>query len=173
MDDQIDLLHDFIVRFLGKIRTQPLTEEQDEDFIRLLGVTDDLESLADVIETDLVSLARDALQAEKIKESQTIRSLMDELHATLVEALQTAVAAVEDNDPRKAQDVLGIKGKFEDTIELALRHQATRLEPDDEARLLGFRLEMEILDKLERIHRLARRMAKSVLPAEVLMERAE
>lgn len=62
--------------------------------------------------------------------------------------------------------------EFERTVEL-LRHQATRLAPEDAARLAGFRFEMEVLDKLERIYRLARRIAKAVLPAEVLMERAE
>jgi len=172
MDDQVDLLHDFIIHYLGRIRAQPLAEEQEDDFVRLLSVTDDLESLADVIETDLVTLARDALETEEIKRSETIRSMMRELHAKLVEALQAAVTAVEEQDPRRAQDVLGVKDEFKRTIELALRHQATRLVPEDAARLAGFRLEMEVLDKLERIYRLARRIAKAVLPAEVLIERA-
>ena len=172
MDDQVDLLHDFIIHYLGRIRAQPLSDEQNEDFIRLLGVTDDLESLADVIETDLVALGRDALATEEIKHSETIRSLMRDLHGKLMEALQTAVHAVENNDQRKAQDVMGIKDEFKRIMELALRHQATRLEPDDAARLAGFRLEMEVLEKLERIYRLARRIAKVVLPAEVLIERA-
>ena len=47
------------------------------------------------------------------------------------------------------------------------------LEPEDAARLAGFRFEIEVMDKLERIYRLARRMAKAVLPVEVLIERAE
>ena len=173
MDDQIDLLHDYIIHYLGRIRTQPLSEQQEDEFVSMLGVVDDLESLADVIETDLVTLGRNALQTEKIEPSETVREMMRELHAKLVEALQAAVAAVEQNDPRKAQDVLGIKDEFERTIELALRHQATRLVAEDTARLAGFRFEMEVLDKLERIHRLARRIAKAVLPAEVLIERAE
>lgn len=173
MDDKIDLLHDFIIHYLGRIRSQPLSEEQEEDFVRLLSVVDDLESLADVIETDLVTLARNTLEIEEIKQSETVRSMMRELHAELLQAVQAAVAAVEENDPRKAQDVLAIKDEFQHTIELALRHQATRLEPEDAARLAGFRFEMEVLDKLERIYRLARRIAKAVLPAEVLIERAE
>ena len=86
--------------------------------------------------------------------------------------MQAAVSAVEENDQQKAQHVRGIKDDFKRTMELALRHQATRLEPDDAARLAGFRLEMEILDKLERIYRLARRIAKVVLPVELLIERS-
>jgi len=118
-------------------------------------------------------LARNALQTEEITQSETVRSMMGELHAKLVEALQASIAAVEENDPRKAQDVRGIKAEFERTVELALRHQATRLALEDTARLAGFRFEMEVLDKRQRIYRRARRIAKAVLPAEVLIERAE
>ena len=173
MDDQVDLLHDFIIHYLGRIRSHPLTEEQDDEFVRLLSVTDDLESLADVIETDLVTLARSSLETGEIKRSETIGSMMEDLHAKLVEAVQTAVRAVEENDQRKAQDVRGMKAEFKRTMDLALRHQATRLEPDDAARLAGFRLEMEILESLERVYKLARRIAKAVLPAEVLIEQAD
>lgn len=172
MDDQIDMLHDLIIRYLGRVRMQPLSEQQEDEFVRLLSVVDDLESLADVIETDLVTLARDVLQTEQIKPSETVREMMKELHAQLVEALQAAIAAIEENDPRKAQDVLGIKDTIEQAIELALRHQATRLVPEDTAQLTGIRFEMEVLDKLERIYRLTRRIAKAALPDEVLIERA-
>ena len=97
---------------------------------------------------------------------------MRDLHGQLMETLQAAVSAVEENDQRKAQHVMGIKDEFKRTMDLALRHQATRLEADDAARLAGFRLEMEVLEKLERIYRLARRIAKVVLPAEVLIEQS-
>ena len=138
----------------------------------LLGVTEDLESLADVIETDLVSLGRGALQADEIKHSETIRALMRQLHAQLLTALQTAVEAITENDPRKAQDVLAVKDEIQQAIDAALQHQATRIVPRDTARLAGLRIEMEVLDKLERIYRLCRRIAKAALPAELLAEQA-
>ncbi len=172
MDDQIDLLHDFIINYLGQIRTQPLNKEQDEEFINLLSATDDLESLADVIEIDLVKLIRIHIETEEIKYSETINSLMEQLNVKLMEAFQNAVSAVEENNPQKAQDVLVIKDEFENIIEMALRHQAKKLKSDeDPAWLAGFRIEMEVLDKLERIYRLARRIAKTVLPAEILIEK--
>lgn len=49
MDDQIDLLREFIIHYLGEIREQDLTEEQESEFVCLLSVTEDLESLVDVI----------------------------------------------------------------------------------------------------------------------------
>jgi phosphate:Na+ symporter len=170
MDDQIDLLREYIIHYLGEIREQDLSEEQESEFVSLLSVTEDLESLADVIETDLVTLGRGSLQTEEIKHSETIRALMRQLHAQLLTALQTAVEAIAENDPRKAQDVLAIKGDIQQAIDEALKHQATSMVPRDTARLAGLRIEMEVLDKLERIYRLCRRIAKAALPTELLAE---
>ena len=172
MDDQIDLLREYIIHYLGEIREQDLSEEQESEFVSLLGVTEDLESLADVIETDLVALGRGSLQTEEIKHSETIRALMRQLHAQLLTALQAAVEAIAENDPRKAQDVLAVKGDIQQAIDEALKHQATSMVPRDTARLAGLRIEMEVLDKLERIYRLCRRIAKAALPAELLAEQA-
>ena len=166
----IDLLREYIIHYLGEIREQDLSEEQESEFVSLLSVTEDLESLADVIETDLVTLGRGSLQTEEIKHSETIRALMRQLHAQLLTALQTAVEAIAENDPRKAQDVLAIKGDIQQAIDEALKHQATSMVPRDTARLAGLRIEMEVLDKLERIYRLCRRIAKAALPTELLAE---
>ena len=172
MDDQIDLLREFIIHYLGEIREQDLSPEQEDEFVRLLGVTEDLESLADVIETDLVALGRVSLQADEIRHSETIRALMRQLHAQLLSALQSAVEAITENNPVKAQDVLAIKGEIQQAIDSALQHQATRIVPGDAARLAGLRIEMEVLDKMERIYRLCRRIAKAALPIELLAEQA-
>ncbi len=172
MDDQIDLLREFIIHYLGEIREQDLTGEQESEFVSLLSVTEDLESLADVIETDLVTLGRGSLQADEIKHSETIQALMRQLHTQLLTALQVAVEAIAENDPHKAQDVLAIKGEIQLAIDEALQHQATRIVSKDTARLAGLRIEMEVLDKLERIYRLCRRIAKAALPTELLAEQA-
>lgn len=172
MDDKIDLLRDYIIRYLGEIREQDLSEEHEGEFVQLLGVTENLESLADVIETDLVALGQGSLQADEIRHSETIRVLMHQLHMKLLAALQLAVEAVTENDPVKAQDVLAIKGEIQQVIDTALQHQATRIAPRDTARLTGLRIEMEVLDKMERIYSLCRRIAKAVLPTELLAEQS-
>ncbi len=172
MDDQIDLLHDHIIHYLGEVREQDLTEEQEQEFIRLLGITDDLESYADVIETDLVLLGHQLLDAEEIKFSGTIETLMTQLYDVVVKALHVVVEAVKENDQRKAQDVRAMKEEVKQTIQTALKHQSTRLTTAEAGRLVGFRLEMEILDKLERLYKLTRRIAKKILPTKLFLEQA-
>ncbi len=58
MDDQVDLLHERIIHYLGNVRENDLTEEQEDEFFRLLSATDDLEALTDVMEIDLLSVGR-------------------------------------------------------------------------------------------------------------------
>ena len=59
-DDEVDILEAEILKYMGKIRTGMLTEQESHEFQGLMMATDNLESLADVIETDVVSLARKA-----------------------------------------------------------------------------------------------------------------
>ena len=86
--------------------------------------------------------------------------------------MQTAVESITENDPVKAQEVLAIKDDIQQAIDDALQHQATRIVPRDTARLTALRIEMEVLDKLERIYRLCRRIAKTALPTKLLAEQA-
>jgi Na+/phosphate symporter len=114
-----------------------------------------------------------AALAGEIKASETVRVLMSQLHATLKTALQDAVSAIANNDQARAQSVLVLKHEIKQTINSALRHQATSNLPRDDARLAGFRIEMEILDKLERIYRLCRRIARAAMPIELLAEKTD
>ena len=49
------------------------------------------------------------------------------------------------------------------------RRQAARLTQDDPDRLIKHRLQLEIVDKLRRIHGVAEHMALSVLPRSILV----
>ena len=56
MDNAVDTLHGHIVTYLGRVSQEGLTEDQSGEFIKLLAAANDLESIGDVIETNLVSL---------------------------------------------------------------------------------------------------------------------
>lgn len=68
-------------------------------------------------------------------------------------AVEAAVHAVERNDQRAAQDVLAQKDDLHPMVEPALRARVGELTAEASASIDAFRLEMETLDKLERIHR--------------------
>jgi hypothetical protein len=66
-----------------------------------------------------------------------------------------------------------MKEEVKQTVQMALKHQSTRLTIAQAGRLAGFRFEMEALDKLERPYKLTRRIANKVLPTELFLEQAE
>jgi phosphate:Na+ symporter len=172
MDDQVDVLEGAILEYLGEIRQQPLNEEDGEELYALMSATDNLESIGDIIETDLVALGRKKLELG-LEASETIRHSFSELHGVLVPVLDNAIQAVRDNDQRAAQEVLSMKDEVHRQVEGVLKHQAGTLEVSGADRLTLFRMEMEAIDKLKRIYALSKRITRGILPRDIAWKAAE
>ena len=125
--------------------------------------TDNLESLADVIETDIVSLARKAVDMQTASGEET-RKMILEIYTTVVESVKLTVQAIRDNDQRAAESVLMMKDDVREQAERLLARKATRLTVDDPGYLDLVRLQMSFVDQLRHIYTLAKRIAKVALP---------
>ena len=168
-NDEVDILEMAILGYLGKVRGGMLTEQESLEFQGLMTATDNLESLADVIGADVVSLARKAADLTSVPGEET-RKMLAEFYATIVESVELTVRAVRDNDQRAAESVLMMKDKIRDQSELLLARKASRLSADDPDYLALVRLEMSFVDQLRRIYTLTKRIAKVALP-QVLAQR--
>ena len=162
-DDEIDILEAEILKYMGKIRTGMLTEEESKEFQDLMMATDNLESLADVIETDMVSLARKAVDIKSETGDETRRHLA-ELYHSVVEAVEYAVQAIGSNNQHAAESVVMMKDTLRDRADRILSRKAERLTTDDPDYLDLVRLEMAFVDQMRRIYTLSKRIAKIVLP---------
>ncbi|TNG02187.1 MAG: hypothetical protein EP297_01425, partial [Gammaproteobacteria bacterium] len=162
-DDEIDILETEILKYLGKIRAGKLTEEESIEFQGLMIATDNLESLADIIETDIVALVRKVADVQSRSGDET-RRLLKELHTSVVKSVELAVQAVRDNDQRAAESVLVMKDALRDLSDQLLERKAMRLTADDPDYLNLVRLEMSFIDQMRRIYTLAKRISKVVLP---------
>jgi len=169
-DDEVDILELEILNYLGKVRQKSLTEEESLEFQGLMTATDNMESLADVIETDLVSLGRKLADLKSAPGEETRKMLVD-FHKTVLESVELAVGAIRDNDQRAAESVLMMKDIIREHSELLLARKAERLKVEDPDYLELVRLEMSFVDQMRRIYTLTRRIAKVVLPT-VLAQRA-
>ncbi len=163
MDDKVDILEGEIVKYLSAVRKQQLTDKENTDFQIMMSVTDNLESIGDVIETDVVALGRKKHRLQ-IPVSETMHRIGDELFVTVQRALELAIRAIQDEDEVAAQEVLMLKEEVNARVEEALSHQAKRLASDDGNRVEIFRFEMEAVEQLKRIYTLTKRMAKTILP---------
>ena len=162
-DDEIDILEEEILRYLGNIRKGTLSEQDSLNFQGLMIATDNFESLADVIETDLVSIAQKAADLN-LKASEETRTLMMEVYDTVLKSVELTVQAIRDNDQHAAESVLLLKNIIRDNSESLLARKANRLATDDQDYLKLVQLQMSFVDQMRRIYTLTKRIAKVVLP---------
>jgi phosphate:Na+ symporter len=162
-DDEVDILEAAILVYMGKIRKGSLTDQESLEFQGLMTATDNIESLADVIETDIVALARKAADVKSRSGDET-REMLASLYTTVTQSVELAVQAVRDNDQRAASSVLMLKDSIRDQSEHVLTRKATRLGAEDPDYLNLVRLEMAFVDQMRRIYTLAKRIAKVALP---------
>ena len=163
-DDQVDVLEEEIIKYLGQLRKGMLTEQESTEFQGLMTATDNLETLADVIETDLSSVARRALDLSTATGEET-RAMLEELYVTVLKSVELMVQALRDNDQRAAESVMLLKDSVRDQSERLLARKAERLTTDDPEYLTLARLQMAFVDHMRRIYTLAKRIAKGILPA--------
>jgi len=162
-DDQVDILEAEILNYLAKLRGGMMTDQESREFQGLMTAADNLESLADVIETDIVALAHKAAGLTS-KPGEETRKMLAEFYATVVESVELAVRAIRDNDQQVAESVLMMKDAVRDQSEALLARKAARLTADDPDSIHLVRLEMSFVDQLRRIYTLAKRIAKVPLP---------
>ncbi len=159
IEEEVDELHADILYYLGRLRLEPLTDNQSQRQIKLVSITDQLESIADLVVDSLVPLAYRALNTN-IQISPKMRNTLDTAQERVNQALLDCVNAIRREDDKLAEQVLNAKRELNSLLETVLTHQAERLSESDEMRIKLFRIEMEWVDSLKRIYTLSKRIAK-------------
>ena len=166
MDDQVDVLEGEILRYLGEIRSQPLSEKESAEIAQAMKASDGFESVGDVIETDLVGLGYKALD-KNIQASEAMRYLFDELGDKLSVAIKLTIRAVKDVDQRAAGEVLTMKADINHLMNEALELQSRALAGVAPEKIEVMRMEMTVIENLKRIHTYLKRIAREYVPKEM------
>jgi phosphate:Na+ symporter len=160
MDSDVDILHGHIVKYLGQISTKELTNEQTREVMDLLQVTNNLEQIGDILETNMVKIGINRIE-EGVVVSDETASIIARYHSKVFEALRSAIVAVREHDPEMALSVKDMKKSVADLAEETARHQIDRLVAKEPNRLQTFTREMEIIENLSRVYRLCRKIART------------
>ena len=166
IDDEVDILHGHIVTYLGRISRKALTEEQTDVLVKLMGASNDLENIGDVIETDLVYLGNEGID-EQVSISEETREVLRKLHDVVTSTAELAIDAVMGNDQQAAHEVIAMKSDINRLMESAAMHESRRLVAEEPNRLAAYTLEIDIIEKLKRIYYFSKHMAKAVMPEEI------
>jgi phosphate:Na+ symporter len=166
-DDEVDILVNEITKYLDQIRQGLLTKDEGATHKALLAAMMNLESVSDVVETDMVALAKRYYEGELEAPSETTAEMFQGLWHCVRDSVELAVRAVGHNDQRAAQDVLLLKDEIRDFADRLFDRHTNRLHTDDPKYLQKVRLLMTFIEQLRHMYTLTKRMAKTQLPVEV------
>jgi len=161
-DDEVDLLYEQIVDYLGKISKSSLTDSQTEELLALMEAVGDLENIGDTIETNLVSLGMEHATSD-FTISESTRMVLTNFHGEVNKAVDSAIQAVSQNNLAVAQLVIGMKDNIAHLAKSAAEHQAERLVVDEPNRIAAYTTEIDIIENQKRIYYFSKRMAKTVV----------
>lgn len=162
MDADVDALHEAVVDYMRRVGSHELTGTQMDRYVRLLAMTNALENIGDIIETDMVSLGLRRIEGS-VEVSAPTQSLILDLHARAREAVALAVAAAVEGDAEKARRVVAMKKGIAALAHYAAEHGAHRLTAREPNRLRAVTREMELIERLRRVYYFAKRIARAVL----------
>jgi phosphate:Na+ symporter len=163
--EQVVLLRDAIVAYLQQVGRGELSEGESDEHANLVAATGEIENMSAAISRDLVPLVgaiKDAGLTYSDETATMVKQLFQSVQASAHEALQALV----ESDEQAAQSVIDQRALIVRLASELNRRQAARLLRDDPDRLLKYRLQFEVVDRLRRIYTVAEDMASSVLPRE-------
>ncbi|MBW9275975.1 MAG: Na/Pi cotransporter family protein [Candidatus Thiodiazotropha sp. (ex. Lucinisca nassula)] len=169
LDDEVDILYEQIIDYLGKISKQSMTDQQTEEFLALMEAVGDLENIGDTIETNMVALGHERIE-HGFSISEPTKEVLSGFHKVVKKAVDGAVQSVSQLYAEVAQSVIAMKNEINRMVESASIHQAARLVAEEPNRIAAYTTEVDIIEKQKRIYYFAKRMAKSVIPPEEIKE---
>ena len=160
MDRPVDLLHREIVGYMRRISLTRLPADQSALLMGLIGIANDLEHMGDLVATSMVTSARKRID-ENVVISPTTAAVIAGLHSEVVEALDGALRALEEQDRDAATQVRESKAEFTALIEDIAAHEIDRLRADEPKRLHTYAREIELTETLDDIFKIIRRIART------------
>jgi phosphate:Na+ symporter len=158
-DDDVDTLYGECIRYLGKLSQRNLVLSQPQQLSDLVGIANYLENIGDVIEKDLLDVARKRLRSGTTISPSTSAKL-EPIGDQVLKTFDTALSGLETEDRDKALEALGSKQIIDDLAQEATAHLAKRLVADEPDRLQAFHIETDIIESYRRINVYSRRIAK-------------
>ena len=168
LDEDVDSLYGHIIHYLGQVSQEKISNKQTNELLGLTYATHHMESIGDVIEINLVNLGHSRLNNAVVISKETEDVLMS-IAKICRQALKESIHSICELDRDAAQRVIGMKRDFKKVANNASQHLTKRLTSTDKNRLNTYALEMDMVDKLQRIYFHCARLSKctiSVLDAD-------
>ena len=158
MKDDMAGLHLAIVSYLGETSRSTLSSGQRNGYRRLLRVANELQHVAALIDSGVVSLGSRRID-DVVEVSDETAQTIAQLHDAVIGSLDDALEALGTGDLAAAQRVADSKHDFHELEDSATKHLAERLAAPGPRRVEVYSIEIELIEGLRRVHQSCRRIA--------------
>ncbi|MBI3995461.1 MAG: Na/Pi cotransporter family protein [Nitrospirae bacterium] len=110
-DDWVDTLNREIKLYITKLSAKSLTEEQSEREVALLALSSDLETIGDIIDRNLMELAKKKIYKGVRFSDQGLKEIV-QLHDRVGQNFERVISAFASHDPELAQRVVQAKDEI-------------------------------------------------------------
>ncbi len=150
-----------ITDYLRRLSKQELTEHETIEMMQCLVVTNELETIGEIIERGVTQsgLLR---HEELIRVSDATQQLLTSFHIDILNAVHRSMQAFHDHDPDYALPVIEMKNYIKEFQEHTVHHMMRRLQASEPNRVAAYTLENNLIDHLKQIHTAARRIARHI-----------
>jgi phosphate:Na+ symporter len=162
LDDQVDRLDKEIKFYLAKLNMAQLTDDQARRQVGLLTLTHDLESSGDVINKDLMELAKKKRQKSVAFSKEGWTEIQD-FHRKVMENFHLAITSLASGDADLGRKVLRHKSRLAIIEQELSQNHLRRLNKGLRESFDTSSIHLDILSNLRRINSIVSKLAYPVL----------
>ncbi len=162
MDDDVDILHEYIISYLSKLSKHELTGDESRLLQSYIIGSNYIEYIGDVIETNLVPLGRERVEAE-LQFSKQSEPYLNKFFDKVIWCAEEAFNAFIEGNKKRADVVINMKKEVSQLAEETQSHLEERLNFETNVPLAEYRILSEIVENMKRIYYLSKRVAKDVI----------
>ena len=151
MDDQVDALHESIKLYLTEFSREPLSGPDSERCIDIITFATNLEHVGDIIDKNLMELARKKIRNRYQFSEEGMSELVD-LHHRVMATLKLSLSVFLAGDVDGARELLLAKERFCAQERQATENHLARLRSGRTASIETSALHLDMLRDLKRIH---------------------
>jgi phosphate:Na+ symporter len=160
-EEKLDYLDMKIVKYLRKIGQQELSENQIQEVYGLMSIVNDIESIGDTIEKNMIPLLakKDSLNMDFSPEGKEELTIYHNKVCKQINRLKKAFSKL---DPGKAEKIIKKEGKYS-ALETKYRiNHLKRMHQEREESIETHEIHMELMDLLKQINVYSGEIAKTI-----------
>jgi len=171
-ENQVDMLQRATAAYLTQINRGNLSLEESERSVQLLYVSNELEHIGDVVETNLVALLLKKVGGNLVFSWEGSREVL-EFHRRVLASYDQAIRAFLENDAPTARSVASTKPKLVSLEHSYRRTHYARLADAKAESIASSEIHLDLIDYLRRINSYSESIANTVLSRQAERPRDE